>query len=107
MVLLINTSPILTESSSLEWSNINGVPSDLSDGDNDVLNTLNCVEGQVAIKGSSGWDSQEFTYLWIGMVMVRWPGKIVMIMIATWEISQQMQIVTTFLLLKTVTIMII
>ena len=34
----VNTSPILTESSSLEWSNINNVPGDLSDGDNDKLN---------------------------------------------------------------------
>ena len=32
----INTSPILTESSSLQWGNINGVPSDLSDGDDNT-----------------------------------------------------------------------
>ena len=32
----INTSPILTESSSLQWSNINGVPSDLGDGDDNT-----------------------------------------------------------------------
>ena len=58
---------ILTSSStiSVDWSNITSIPSDLADGDNDsnALDALNCVEGQVAIKGASGWECQEFAYL--------------------------------------------
>ncbi len=58
---------ILTANSTLsvDWSNITSVPLGLDDGDDNsnALDSLNCSEGQVAIKGSSGWTCQEFTYL--------------------------------------------
>ena len=53
----VNTSPILTENSSLEWDNINNVPSDLSDGDNDSLATKSCSDGEILQfdSSSSSW----------------------------------------------------
>ena len=62
----VDSADILTTASTLsvEWSNITNVPSALSDGDDsDTLDTLNCTEGQVAIKSASGWECKNFTTL--------------------------------------------
>ena len=59
----VNGATILTTDStvSVEWSNITDIPSDINDGD--TLDVLNCAEGQVAIKGSDGWECKNFNSL--------------------------------------------
>ncbi len=60
-------SPILTESSSLDWSALTGVPSGLNDGDDDSLADLACSDGQWAMfdatTGSWGCDGFSDTTL--------------------------------------------
>lgn len=54
----INGTTVLDASgltASASWSDLTGVPTDLSDGDADTLASLSCAEGQVAAFASSAW----------------------------------------------------
>lgn len=47
---------VLTENSSLDWSQLTGVPTGLADGDDDTLAVLTCADGEVAAYDSTtGW----------------------------------------------------
>ena len=48
---------LLTEDSALDWSQLDGVPSGLDDGDDDTLASLSCADGEVAAwdAGSGAW----------------------------------------------------
>ena len=104
----VDTSSILTESSTLEWSKLNGIPSDLEDGDNDSFATTSCSDGQILHfdSSSNSWTCGEVSdsdtlgglnvlliksqmqwyclgvlllqIFWILMVMESWLGMIVM-----------------------------
>ena len=62
----VGGATILTSDSTLsvDWSNINNRPTGLDDGDdNDSLDTLNCTDGQIAIKENGSWTCTEFSTL--------------------------------------------
>ena len=47
----LNGQEILTDISVLnpEWANLQGVPSDLADGDDDSLGNINCSTGEISV----------------------------------------------------------
>jgi hypothetical protein len=51
----LDGSPILTDSSSIDWSALAGVPSGLGDGDDDSLASLSCGVGWIAVFDGSSW----------------------------------------------------
>ncbi len=59
----LDGSPILTDSSSVDWSALAGVPSGLGDGDDDTLAGLSCAVGWIAVFDGSDWVCGEDTTL--------------------------------------------
>jgi hypothetical protein len=61
----VDGADILTSDSTLnvDWENINNRPSGLDDGDDvtNALDDLGCTEGQIPMKGASGWECKEFS----------------------------------------------
>jgi hypothetical protein len=45
---------VITASSSIDWSQLSGLPSGLADGDDDTLGALSCTAGQVPVYPASG-----------------------------------------------------
>ncbi len=46
----VGGAPVVTD-----WSNLPGVPADLSDGDADTLAALSCADGQLAVSEAGAW----------------------------------------------------
>ena len=53
----VGGSPVVTSSGSVAWSQLSGVPSGLSDGDDDTLASTSCGDGEVLVYSlsSSSW----------------------------------------------------
>ena len=43
----MNQSTILTANSALRWNNIDSIPPDIADGDDDTLADVSCLAGEV------------------------------------------------------------
>jgi hypothetical protein len=54
----------------LDWSNVTGVPTDLADGDDDVLGSVVCAEGEIAKPTGGTWgcavdQGQVYSHTWV------------------------------------------
>jgi hypothetical protein len=56
----VDTSSILTENSSLEWNNLNNVPNELADGDNDSFSEISCGNGEILTFNNGVWECTPF-----------------------------------------------
>ena len=61
----VDGAAILTSDTTLEvdWNNINNRPTGLDDGDDvtNALDALGCSQGQIHMKGDTGWECKEFS----------------------------------------------
>ena len=55
----VDGSPVLTQASQLEWSNLNGVPTGLDDGDDNGLEIV-CLDGEILTSNGSEWECAPF-----------------------------------------------
>ena len=58
----VNGSPILTESATVNWSQIQGVPSGLEDGDDQGIDIV-CADGEILTSNSGVWECSPFNSL--------------------------------------------
>ena len=96
----------MTDASTLEvdWNNVTGKPADVTNGDSDTLDALNCSDGEIAIKQVEFGHVLDFRPFWMLMAMDHCNGVTVMMEMLLLETPPMMLTVMVLLQHKIVMI---